>query len=72
MTNILDIEFTTAGAKAETPELKAELAKQKKLTSEAKTVEFMGNCQNKTPKNIVTCTIAAKTSEQLAACDETK
>ena len=72
MTNILDIEFATAGAKADTPELKAETAKQKKVASDAKTAEFMDACQNKTPKNIVECTIAAKTAEQLAACDETK
>lgn len=72
LTNILDIEFATAGAKADTPELKAEIAKQKKAATDAKTAEFMDACQNKTPKNIVECTIAAKTAEQLAACDETK
>ncbi len=72
LTNILDIEFATAGAKADTAELKAEIAKQKKAATDAKTGEFMDACQNKTPKNIVECTIAAKTAEQLAACDETK
>ncbi|MBP9086000.1 MAG: hypothetical protein KBG15_07770 [Kofleriaceae bacterium] len=72
LTNILDIEFATAGAKADTPELKATIAKQKKAATDAKTAEFMDACQNKTPKNIVECTIAAKTAEQLAACDETK
>ena len=72
LTNILDIEFATAGAKADTPELKAEIAKQKKTATDAKTTEFMDACHNKTPKKIVECTIAAKTAEQLAACDETK
>ncbi|HPH67249.1 MAG TPA: hypothetical protein PLF40_15950 [Kofleriaceae bacterium] len=72
MNNILDIEFATAGAKADSPELKADIAKQKKAAAEAKMTEYMDACKNKTPRRIVECTIAAKTAEQLAACDETK
>jgi hypothetical protein len=72
LTNITDIEFAAAGAKADTPELKAEIAKQKKTATEAAEAGFMETCQNKTTKAIVECTIEAKTAEQLAKCDESK
>ncbi len=72
MTNVLEIEFAAAGAKADTPELKADIAKQKKTATDARAAEFMDGCQHKTPKHIVECMIAAKTAEQLAVCDETK
>ena len=72
MNNILEIEFATAGAKADSPELKAEIAKQKKTAADAKITEYMDACQNKTPRHLVECTIEAKTAAQLTACDETK
>ena len=70
--NVVDIEFSQAGTKAETAEQKAEVAKQKQATLDAVRVSFLEACRNKTPRKVVACTTAAKTAEDLAACDVSK
>lgn len=70
--HLIDLEFKKAGAAAgaggETA--KADLAKQKAAVSEAKSVEFLDVCINKTAKQRVECALAANDLDAVAKCDE--
>ena len=68
----VDLEINAAGAKNLTPEMKADLAKQKKTISDAARTAFMDMCSKKAPKKLIECGIAAKTLDELAKCDDTK
>jgi hypothetical protein len=71
-TGIVDMQFADAGAKAESPELKAALAKQKQATIDATGPAFISTCEDKTPRSVVTCMLAAKSTDDLKACDSGK
>jgi tetratricopeptide (TPR) repeat protein len=72
LTHLIDLEAAAGGAGGKVPdELKAEVEKQKKAIREyAINQKFMDTCTHKTPKKVVECGIAAKTYEDVAACDK--
>jgi hypothetical protein len=70
--HLIDLEFKKAGSGGGTDALKADIAKQKAAIAEAKTVEFMDVCINKTAKQRVECALAAGDLEAVAKCDEQK
>lgn len=70
--HLIDIQIKESGGDAElTPEAKDELAKQKaKVVEFSKDQGFIKTCTQKTPRKVVECGLAAKTSADVAKCDE--
>ncbi|HVV82055.1 MAG TPA: hypothetical protein VHE35_03205, partial [Kofleriaceae bacterium] len=70
LTHLIDIEAGDSGAGKVPDEMKAEVDKQKKAIREyAIGQKFMDTCTHKTPRKVVECGIAAKTSDDVAKCD---
>ena len=70
--HLIDLEFKKAGSGSGTDAMKADVAKQKAAIAEAKSVEFLDVCVNKTAKQRVECALAANDLEAVAKCDEQK
>lgn len=68
---LVDLELKKAGATAN-DSMKAEIAKQKRAITDAKSAEFLEVCTKKTAKARVECALAAPDLDALAHCDETK
>lgn len=67
--HLVDLEFKKAGATAGDA-MKAELAKQKKAVSDAKSTEFIAACTEKAVKSRVECALAATDIDHgVVACD---
>lgn len=72
--HLIEIEIKAGGGDGElSAEAKADLEKQKKGVIEfASGQKFLETCTEKMTKKSVECGLAAKTSEDVAKCDETK
>ena len=69
--HLIELEIQNAGGnKGLTEEMKADLVKQKAAVSEGQRAQFMETCEKKTPKDLVDCTLGAKSIEEAAKCDE--
>ena len=69
--HLLELEIEDAGGTTGlTPEMKTDLDKQKASVSEQLRTNFMDACVKKTPKDIVQCTLNAKTLGEAGKCDE--
>jgi hypothetical protein len=68
--HLLDLELAKGGGKNLSPEMKADLEKQKKAITDYTHDKFMEACKTKASKAIVTCVTNASDDKQLAACDE--
>lgn len=66
--HVIDLETQAAGAT--TPEMKADLDKQKKAVADSMRTEFMETCLDKLPRSQVSCGLKAKTLDDLAGCDQ--
>ena len=69
--HLVDLEIKKAGA-ASSDAVKAELAKEKQVVSEAKSAEFLEACVKKTAKSRIECVLAASDLEGVARCDDAK
>lgn len=69
---LIELEFSAMGAKAQSSEERAAMAKQKEDTSDAVAERFKDACVNKTPKELVDCALAATSLQQVRDCDEQK
>ncbi len=67
--HVLELEAQAAGAN--TPEMKADLDKQKKAVADFMRKEFLETCLEKLPRSQVNCGLEAKTKDELAKCDKT-
>jgi hypothetical protein len=72
MTHLIDLELVKGGGKNVTPEMKADLEKQKTQIAEYTHDKFMEACMKKTAKAVVECGARAKDEAELAACDESE
>jgi hypothetical protein len=77
--HLVELEVSAGGAKPPTEgdqaaidAARAELAKQKKAIVDAASAKFIEACADKTPKAVVTCSLAAKSLEDVAKCDQGK
>ena len=70
--NLIDLELQKGGGKNVTPEMKADLEKQKKAIADYTREKFMDACMKKTAKAVVECGARAKNEKDLATCDETE
>jgi hypothetical protein len=70
--HLVDLEFKKAGAASANDSMKAEVAKQKQAVAQAKSVEFVDVCVNKTAKSRIECALAATDLDAVAKCDEQK
>ena len=72
--HLIDLEIKAGGGDGElTPEMKADLEKQRQsVTDYATGQKFIETCTQKTPKSVVTCALDAKTQEDVAKCDDGK
>ena len=70
MGHLIDLELARGGGKNVTPEMKADLDKQKKAIADYTRDKFMEACMKKTAKKVVDCGAGAKDEKELAACDE--
>ena len=68
--HLLDLELAKGGGKNLTPEMKADLEKQKKAITDYTHDKFMEACREKAAKTIVSCGANATDDKSLAACDE--
>ena|SRR5258705_2924261 len=69
--HLLELEVDNAGGgKGLTDEMKADLQKQKTNVAEDLRTKFMDACVKKTPRDIVECTLKAKTLGDAGKCDE--
>jgi hypothetical protein len=68
--HLIELEILAAGGgKGLTDEMKADLAKQKAAVSDAQRQQFMQACVDKTPREIVECTLRAQSLDDAAKCD---
>ena len=72
MDHLIDLELAKGGGKNATPEMKADLDKQKKAVAEYTRDKFMEACTKKTAKAVVDCGAKAMTEKDLTACDESE
>lgn len=70
--HLIDLELAKGGGKNVTPEMKADLEKQKKQIADYTREKFMDACTKKTAKAVVDCGAHARDDKELAACDETE
>lgn len=69
--HLLELEIADAGGTTGlTTEMKADLEKQKAGVSDQLRTNFMDACVKKTPKDIVSCTLNAKSLGDAGKCDE--
>jgi hypothetical protein len=68
--HLLDRELAKGGGKNLTPEMKADLEKQKKAITDYTHDKFMEACREKASKTIVACAATADDDKALAGCDE--
>lgn len=67
--HLVELEFKKAGS-TQTDAVKAEMTKQKKAVSDARTAEFMTQCTEKISRARVECAISAGDIDKgVAACD---
>jgi hypothetical protein len=75
--HLVDLEVSAGGARppadgdaAAIEAAKTELAKQKKAIADGASSKFLEACVDKTPRAVVSCSLAAKTLADVAKCDE--
>ena len=66
---IVDLEIEAAGTTHLSPEMKADLDKQRDKMREHLREPFMKECKNDLPATVVKCRIKAKSKADLAACE---
>ena len=67
--HLVELEIQSAGTKGMSEEMKTDLQKQKASISDTYRQQFMEACLNKTPKDVVECTISAADLAAAAKCD---
>jgi hypothetical protein len=67
---VIDLEIGAAGTEKLSPEMKADLDKQRKQLEQYLGTSFMDRCLQDTPVAVIKCGLDAKTREDYAACDE--
>ncbi len=67
--HLITIEVSAAGTEKLTPEMQADLDKQKKVLREHLKTQFMDQCKQKTPGSYVRCGLKARNLDELAKCD---
>ena len=72
MGHLIDLELVKGGGKNVTPEMKADLDKQKKAIADYTRDKFMEACTKKTAKAVVECGTHAQNEKELTACDESE
>ena len=72
MGHLIDLELAKGGGKNVTPEMKADLEKQKKSVADYTRDKFMEACTKKTAKSVVECGSRAQNEKELTACDESE
>jgi hypothetical protein len=70
--HLIDLELAKGGGKNVTPDMKADLEKQKKQIADYTRDKFMDACMKKTAKAVIDCGTRAQNEKDLAACDETE
>jgi hypothetical protein len=68
--HIIKVEVDQAGTDQLTPEMTADLEKQKKELRAHLKKQFMSQCMDKTPGAFVQCGLKARNSDELGACDK--
>lgn len=71
LAKIVDLEIEAAGTSRLSPDMKADLDKQRKKMREHLREPFMKQCKNDLPASVVKCRIKAKSKADLAACEAT-
>lgn len=66
---IVDLEIAAAGTTRLSPDMKADLDKQRKKIRDHLREPFMKQCKNDLPASVVKCRIKAKSKADLAACE---
>lgn len=66
--HLVSLEISGAGAKGLTPEMQADLNKQKSAVLSGKGPEFQKKCTKEMPGATVRCMLAATTLEEAAKC----
>jgi hypothetical protein len=76
LAHLVELEVSAGGARPPTEgdqaavdTARAELAKQKKAIVDGASARFLEACVDKTPKSVVSCSLAAKTLDDVAKCD---
>ena len=67
--HLITIEVSAAGTDQLTPEMEADLVKQKKVLREHLKKQFMDQCKKKTPGTYVRCGLKARNLDELAKCE---
>ena len=71
--HLIDLEMKSGGSGEVTADMKKDLDKQRTAIREfAAGQKFLETCTEKTPKKVVECGLAAKTSDDVAKCDDSK
>jgi hypothetical protein len=72
--HLIDLEVKSSGGGSDlTPEMKADLDKQRQaVTDYATGQKFIETCTQKTPKKVIECALDAKSEDDVAKCDEGK
>ena len=68
--HMIDVEITAAGTDSITPEMKADIAKQKHELRAYLGQEFVKKCVNELPRSHVDCALNARTKADVAACEK--
>ena len=68
--HLIEIEVSAAGTDELTPEMQADLDKQKVGIRDHIKKQFMSQCMDKTPGGYVRCGLKARNLEELAECDQ--
>jgi hypothetical protein len=66
---IIELEIAAAGTSHLSPDMKADLDKQRKTMREFLRDPFMKQCRNELHAEVVACRLKAKSQVELAACE---
>jgi hypothetical protein len=68
--HVIEIEMSASGSDTLTPDMKADIDKQKRQLRDYLKKQFLEQCLDKTPGAVVKCGLKARDHQQLAACDK--
>lgn len=68
--HVVSLEISAAGTDKLSPEMKADLERQRKELAETVSKPFIEQCAKNTPLSLVQCGLAAKTKADYAACEK--
>ena len=69
LNKIVDLEIEAAGTSHLSPDMKADIDKQRKKIRDHLRKPFMKQCRNDLPASVVRCRSKAKSKADLAACE---